>query len=123
MVAALVAAGSRSKRGSCMRTEPKTLDEALEWYQTGRFMREDMWALAVDRLKAFDARLSELERRNAEFMAALIVGRAPSPVPEIYTFPAESVRSTPTANSRSEKMKAAWAKRKAAQEAANGQAG
>ena len=98
-----------------MRTEPKTLDEALEWYQTGRFMRKDMWALAVDRLKAFDARLSELERRNAEFLAAMIVGRAPS-------FPAESVRSTPTANSRSEKMKAAWAKRKAAQEAANGQA-
>ena len=104
-----------------MRTEPKTLDEALEWYQTGRFMRKDMWALAVDRLKAFDVRLGELERRNAEFLAAMMAGRG---TPEASPTEANAtVRKAWGEATRSEKAKASWARRKAAQEAAHGQAG
>lgn len=113
--------------------EPTTLEEALKGYRENRFSRKDLFGFIVDRLLASEAKVARLQEQmtllldkamDAWWRQMEVEANTPQGGPldqPGWAIPPASPEE-PAVPSRSDKMKAAWARRKAAQAegAANG---
>lgn len=115
--------------------EPVSLEEAYERYVNKGYSRRDLFGFVVERIKAGEERIAQLEMQNRELVSALVRGvQEPPPTRSPVMVPADSFAATLTDEERqqlrqaapgevvlvgaskptqSERMKKYWADRKA----------
>ena len=90
--------------------EPKTLDEALEWYQNDKFSRKSLFGFVVAELKALRQSHEELKSRVSDYMVDRVAnGHKTEAIPA----PAVSAAADANREAARQRMKEYWAKKKA----------